>query len=161
MIKIATGISLEFIDYPLIVRRQVAISPFTIHAQNQTMSRKDIHDRQDIERLIRAFYEKVRRDDVIGYFFNEVVQIDWETHFPIMFDFWESVLFHTMGYRRNAMKIHIDLHLKEPLKEEHFQRWLALFDQTVDELFAGETANMAKTRARSIATMMQIKIAGM
>lgn len=123
------------------------------------MPEKDIQNRQDIERLIRAFYAKLTKDEIIGHFFTEVVPIDWEAHFPIMFDFWESVLFHKPTYRRNAMQIHLDLNAKEPLRPEHFERWLSLFEETVDEQFYGEMAHNAKTRARSIATMMQIKLA--
>ncbi|MCB0560553.1 MAG: group III truncated hemoglobin [Lewinellaceae bacterium] len=123
------------------------------------MYKKDLENRHDIEQLIRAFYAKLTEDEVVGHFFTEVVAIDWEAHFPIMFDFWESVLFHKPTYRRNAMQIHLDLNAKSPLRAEHFNRWLSLFEETVDERFSGEIAHNAKTRARSIATMMQIKIA--
>lgn len=123
------------------------------------MPEKDIKNRQDIEHLIRAFYGKLTKDEVVSHFFNDVVAINWEVHFPIMFDFWESVLFHQPTYRRNAMQIHLNLNAKAPLRPQHFERWLSLFEETVDESYSGETANNAKTRARSIATMMQIKIA--
>ncbi|MCB0597720.1 MAG: putative DNA binding domain-containing protein [Lewinellaceae bacterium] len=123
------------------------------------MPEKDIQDRQDIEQLIRAFYSKLTQDEVVSHFFTEVVAIDWEAHFPIMFDFWESVLFHRPTYRRNAMQVHVNLHAKAPLHPEHFERWLSLFEETVDGYFSGEIAHNAKTRARSIATMMQVKLA--
>jgi len=41
---------------------------------------------------------------------------------------------------------------------EHFQKWLLLFTETVDQLFEGEKAELAKQRATSIATVMQIKM---
>ncbi len=41
---------------------------------------------------------------------------------------------------------------------EHFQRWILLFNETVDELFKGEKAELIKQRALSISTVMQIKI---
>ena len=127
--------------------------------KNKTMPKEDIENRHDIEQLIRAFYAKLTKDEVVSHFFTEVVAIDWEAHFPIMFDFWESVLFHKPTYRRNAMQIHLDLNAKSPLRPQHFERWLFLFEETVDERFSGETAHNAKIRARSIAAMMQIKIA--
>jgi hemoglobin len=57
------------------------------------------------------------------------------------------------------MRVHIDLHQKEPLTQAHFERWLAHFNATVDEMFVGPKAHLAKERALSIATVMRIKIA--
>ena len=122
------------------------------------LQKKDIENRKDIEMLVDAFYTKVIKDETIGYIFNEVVKLDWEKHIPIMYDFWETTLFHKAIYKGNPMKIHVDLNVKEQLKKAHFDQWLALFNETVDELFDGEMANLAKTRALSIATIMQIKI---
>ena len=39
--------------------------------------------------------------------------------------------------------------------------WLHYFNSTVDELFEGQVAFLAKQRAKSIATIMQIKMAQM
>lgn len=57
------------------------------------MEKKDIENRQDIERLVRAFYAKVQADPVIGYIFNDLAQVNWERHFPVMFDFWKTPFF--------------------------------------------------------------------
>ena len=56
------------------------------------------------------------------------------------------------------MMVHKKLHNKTPLNAAHFKEWIQLFTQTIDELFEGEKAELAKQRAISIATMMQIKI---
>ncbi len=119
---------------------------------------KDINNRKDIELLINSFYEKVRLDESLGYIFDEIAGVDWENHLPVMYDFWETTLFHTGSYKRNAMQSHVDLNKKVLLTKAHFDQWLMLFKATVDELFDGEIANNAKTRAISIATMIQIKI---
>ena len=118
----------------------------------------DIKNRSDIQLMIDTFYKKVRAEKSIAYIFDEVVKVNWENHLPIMYDFWEITLFHTGAYRRNTMKIHMDLHQKTALTKAHFDLWLQIFTETVDELFEGEAANNAKTRANSIATMMQFKI---
>ncbi len=120
--------------------------------------KKDIENRKDIELLVDAFYEKVLQDETIGYIFNEVAKIDLAKHMPLMYDFWETTLFHKANYKGNPMRVHVDLHAKEPLKKVHFDRWLSMFKETIDELFHGEKAELAKTRALSIATVMQIKI---
>jgi hemoglobin len=122
------------------------------------MENNDITTREDIELLVDQFYAKVLNDPLIGYIFKEVAKIDLKNHMPTMYDFWESTLFHKTLYKGNPMKVHLDLHEKERLEKAHFDKWVALFNQTVDELFQGEKAELAKTRALSIATVMQIKI---
>ena len=64
-------------------------------------------------------------------------------------------------YKKNAMEVHYDLNKKIPLKKEHFSEWLLLFCSSVDELFVGEIAEMAKKRARSIAAIMEFKMTGL
>jgi hemoglobin len=120
--------------------------------------KKDIEYRNDIELLVRSFYEKVKADEVIGYIFNDIVKVHWEKHLPVMFDFWENVLFFTGGYNGNPMEIHQHLNRVAPLSTAHFKRWEKLFTETVDELFEGEKAVLAKQRALSISTVMQVKI---
>ncbi len=119
---------------------------------------RDILDRKDIQFLIDSFYKKVIKDDTIGHFFNEVVVLDWEKHIPLMYDFWETSLFHKAIYKGNPIKTHIDLHFKSKLSKGHFDQWLNLFKATIDENFSGPTAELAKQRAISIATIIQIKI---
>ncbi len=120
--------------------------------------KNDIANRFDLEVLINAFYEKAIKDEVIGFFFTEVVQMHWETHLPVMYTFWENVLFYTGGYNGNPMTIHMAIHQKSPMKHEHFERWVSLFSSTVDELFEGEKAEQIKQKAQSIALVMEIKI---
>ncbi len=120
--------------------------------------KKDIRSREDIELLVRAFYDKVKHDPVIGHIFTEVINVNWERHLPTMFDFWENTLFYTGSYSGNPMQSHKRLHKLFPLNDKHFERWIALFTGTVDELFDGEKALLAKQRALSISTVMRIKI---
>lgn len=119
---------------------------------------KDITTRADIEKLIVAFYEKVKADAVIGYIFTDVVKINWPHHIPIIVNFWEAILLDNPVYTKNAMEVHYTLNEKEPLTPEHFKKWVALFTDTVDEHFEGKTAALAKTRAKSIAGVMQHKM---
>ncbi len=120
--------------------------------------KKDIEDRKDIELLINSFYDKVKQDAIIGSFFTEVVQVNWEKHLPVMYNFWENIVFQTGSYNGNPMDKHLELNKKSLITKEHFQRWILLFNETVDELFKGEIAELIKQRALSISTVMQIKI---
>ena len=118
----------------------------------------DIQSRNDIEMLINSFYNKVKSDDTIGFIFNDIARVNWEKHLPVMYNFWETLLLDATSYRNNAMEVHYSLNRKVPLNEKHFQRWLELFSETVDELFSGKIATSAKTKAKSIASLMQYKM---
>jgi hemoglobin len=120
---------------------------------------KDLQTRQDLEIIMDSFYDKLLKDDSINYIFTDVARINIETHLPIIVDFWEQTIFNSGGYKNNVLKIHQDLNEKVKLTSEHFLLWLNYFNQTVDDLFFGENAEKIKTRALSIATVMQIKLA--
>ena len=122
-------------------------------------AKKDITTREDIEVLMNTFYGRLLADENISYLFTDAAGIDMKTHIPIIIDFWESVLLNKNLYHNNTMKIHMDLNEKAPLTKTHFDVWLNHFNNTVDELFEGNIALLEKQRARSVATIMQIKIA--
>ena len=121
--------------------------------------KRDIATRDDIELLMNSFYERLLADERISYIFTDVAKLDIKTHIPVIADFWESVLLNKNVYHNNAMKIHMDLNEKTSLTKEHFSVWLTHFAATIDELFEGDIALLAKQRARSVATLMEIKIA--
>lgn len=118
----------------------------------------DIENKEDIIRLVNTFYEQVKSDALIAFFFTDVIPVDWENHLPKMYSFWENVLFHQGSYAGNPMQKHQHLHQKCPMTAAHFKRWLQLFNQTVDDLYVGDNAELIKQRAFSIATVMQVKI---
>lgn len=119
---------------------------------------KDIETRTDVELLMREFYNRLLADDSINYIFTDVAKIDLEAHLPHLADFWEQTLFHTGTYRKNVMQLHLDLNAQEKLTTAHFDTWLKHFNNTINLLFEGENVEKAKTRAQSIATIMQIKM---
>jgi hemoglobin len=118
----------------------------------------DIRNREDIVLLLENFYSKALSDETIGYFFTEVVPLNMETHLPLITDFWETVLFGKAAYRGNVLQMHQHIHQLSPFKEEHFKQWVQLFIETVDEMYEGDKATMAKQRAESVATLMRIKL---
>jgi hemoglobin len=114
-------------------------------------SRHDIEGRDDVAALVTDFYGRAFADPLIGPIFTDVARMDLAAHLPIMCDFWESVLFRTGAYRRNALAVHRDLHAKVPLTPAHFERWHALWTATVDDRHAGERAEHAKVQAGRVA----------
>lgn len=125
-------------------------------ANSTTM--KDIETRADLEVFTKAFYNKLMGDKKVSYIFTDVAKIDLEEHLPVITDFWELSIFHTGNYHNNPMHVHMQLNDKEQLTSDHFDVWLAHFNATVDDLFAGLNAEKIKTRALSIATIMKIKV---
>lgn len=120
--------------------------------------KKDIGNREDIERMVNRFYKKVIADPQIGFIFTDVAKVNWEKHLPVMYDFWENSLFYTGSYTGNPLKMHQHLNRVIPLQSEHFEQWTTLFNETVDELFEGEKAGLAKQRAYSISTVIRLKL---
>lgn len=124
------------------------------------MKKADIQNRGDIELLVNLFYDKVKEDNMLSPVFNSR-NIDWAHHLPIMYGFWEFILFSKENaYTGNVMNPHFKVHANTPLNKEHFAQWLRLFTQTVDENFEGDKAEEAKSTARSIGLTMQYKVLG-
>jgi len=124
---------------------------------------KDIKNREDINALMRSFYERAIDDKIIGYIFTDVAKLDLEHHLPIIGDFWETLLFGSGNYQkhgRNPLQVHALLNLKTPLFPKHFRRWLEIFTETIDEMFTGTRAEFAKSRAEAIANRMLNFISG-
>jgi hemoglobin len=120
--------------------------------------KNDISSRNDIEQLVIQFYEAVRADDMLGPIFSDIAHTNWDTHIPIMVNFWENAIFYNGAYTGNPMETHRHLHRIFPLNEEHFNRWLSFFTNMVDTLFEGEHANAIKQKAFSISTVMKMKL---
>lgn len=101
---------------------------------------KEITQREDVEFLVKSFYGKVVQDNVLAPFFKH---LDFDKHLPKMIHFWTFVLLDEAGYTTDVTQKHAHMRLQQV----HFDRWLALFNETVDEHFIGEKADMAKQRA--------------
>ena len=114
-------------------------------------ARHDIRNREDIAALVAEFYTRAFLEPVLGPIFVDIAKMDLAAHMPIMCDFWETVLFQAGKYGRNAFNVHLDLHRQVPLTPALFQRWLDLWEATVDDLFVGEKAVHAKVQAGRIA----------
>ncbi len=123
------------------------------------MKKTDIKNREDIFLLVTKFYEKVRKDDVLGPFFNETIK-DWDTHLQHLTTFWESSLFLKTKYYGDPLEAHakVDKAFDNSITELHFGLWLNLWFQTIDEMFEGDYAENAKRRARKMGTFMYLKI---
>ncbi|SHI57270.1 group III truncated hemoglobin [Algibacter luteus] len=125
--------------------------------------KNDLKTRDDVYLLVSSFYVKVRADQVLGPFFNDVIK-DWDAHLDRLTTFWESSLFMTrrleQRYKGDPLEVHVkvDKENNHSITELHFGLWLNLWFQTIDELFEGENAENAKRRARKMGTFLYLKI---
>lgn len=122
--------------------------------------RPDITGRVHIEQLVAAFYQRVRSDKLLGFIFDQVAQTNLETHLPKMHAFWETVLFRSGGYNGNPLAAHAKLVPLTAMGREQFDRWLTMFRETVDDLFAGEKADHIKSCAEDMANVIHARING-
>lgn len=115
---------------------------------------KDIQNLNDIKQMVDTFYDKVNQDAELSYIFNDFAKINWKTHLPTMYAFWNKILFSEGNYRGNPFEKHIPL----PIEEKHFDRWVAIFIENIDSQFEGEKAEEVKMRAQSIAYVFNNKL---
>ncbi len=121
--------------------------------------KQDIQSREDISAFIHQFYDALIKDNILSHFFEKLVNSNQlDHHLEIIIDFWEDILLKTSKYGNNAMKPHLEMHKNKPFATAHFKQWLKHFNTTIDSKFDGPKATLAKTRALSIATVMQIKM---
>ena len=118
----------------------------------------DILNRDDIDLLVNDFYAKVRNDEMLGTIFNDIAEVDWETHIPKIGNFWETALFRSGNYRGNPLGPHLRLSMETPMGRQKFQRWLDLFFASVDSHFSGQNAGHIKRIAADMAEVMQRRI---
>ncbi len=122
------------------------------------MTKPDILGRPDIERLVNAFYTKVRTDEPLAHIFDGIAKVNWETHLPKLYNFWDTVLFRAGTFRGNPIAAHMQLIEHADLSWPMFERWLVLFRSTVDELFVGENAGHIVRCAEDMAQVIHSKI---
>lgn len=115
----------------------------------------DITTFEDCRRLVDLFYDDVRGDPLLGPVFADHVD-DWGPHLETMARFWFTILFGRDAYHGNPAVKHVPL----PIQREHFDRWLALWRETLDAHFAGPNVDSAKVRASRMADVLESRVRG-
>lgn len=94
------------------------------------MDTRSALDEASIAHLIDRFYDKVRADPSLGVVFNPVVH-DWSEHKKLLTSFWYSVVLHANSDQGSPMSAH---RAQPAIRTEHFERWLALWRETMPEV---------------------------
>ena len=116
--------------------------------------KSDILSLKEVKILVDSFYGKVRKDELLKDIFDNVIQDRWEAHLDKMYRFWQTVLLEEHTYSGTPFTPHVKL----PVEKKHFDRWIALFFETVNEHFEGEKAEKSKWQGERMAEMFLIKI---
>lgn len=103
-----------------------------------------------IETIVRTFYNRVRADSLLGPIFEKHIQ-HWEPHLQNMFAFWSAIMLHTRRYNGRPMPKHVAL----PIDAEYFDRWLQIFNNTVEQLCVKEDALLFMEKAKQIAFSLE------
>ncbi|MCB0508938.1 MAG: group III truncated hemoglobin [Chitinophagales bacterium] len=119
---------------------------------------RDIETKEDIDELVKLFYDKLFEDDLLKEIFENTVRDHLDKHIDLVSQFWDSILLDIFEYKNNVIEKHISADRLFTLKKREFDRWLLLWKASVDELFKGEKAELAKSRAASIADLMLYKL---
>ncbi len=122
---------------------------------------KEIENRDDVESLVIIFYQKIRKDKILGPIFNShIKEEEWPTHLSKLTDFWTTNLFAQKAYKGNPTVVHekVDKNLNYTIEQTHFGQWLHLWFTTIDEMFSGEKAVKAKNAARKMSTIQFLAI---
>jgi hemoglobin len=117
------------------------------------VAKYDIETINDIKLLVDTFYKRVQEDALLGPVFNDKIT-DWDKHHNTMYTFWETVLLNAYTYRGVPYSKHANL----PINKTHFDAWVELFGNVVDELFTGNNATNAKQRAAQFGTVFSTKM---
>ena len=109
-----------------------------------------------IELLVRRFYDRVRVDAELGPVFSVVE--DWDEHLVRLSEFWSSVTMMTGQYKGNPLAMHL-VHI-DRFRPEMFDRWLALWRATTDELLSHQQAAVLQAKAARIAARFRAAMFG-
>ncbi len=112
-----------------------------------TAAKADLDTPAAIHTLATRFYGKVLRDPALRRVFDPVLL---DRHMAFIEAYWEKMLLGGTRYHRNMIRVHQDAHRQRNFRPSDFDRWLALFVETIDEGFAGPKAERAKFLARYI-----------
>lgn len=113
--------------------------------------RSDLDDADQVAEFVRRFYQGVAQDDLLGPLFNDVARVDWAEHLPKLTAFWCRALFGDEGYSGNPFRAHQLIHERSPFSTAHFERWLGLFADTLDDGWSGPFATRALEMAQRVA----------
>lgn len=125
--------------------------PMTVDAlRTPTGTRPDLTSRKHIHNLVVGFYRELIMDEVLGPIFEEVAEVDWSKHIPLLIDYWCRVLLGHQTYQGAILVAHRHVHDQQAFTADHFDRWYSFWVATIDQTWAGPLAEKAKSHAAKV-----------
>jgi hemoglobin len=121
---------------------------------------RDLDAPDQIAEMVRRFYADVAQDDLLGPMFNDVARVDWSEHLPKLAAFWCRALLGQPGYQGNPFRAHALVHARQPFTAAHFERWLTLFDETLELGWVGPNVERARQLASNVARVHSNQLLG-
>ena len=112
-------------------------------------------DEEGLKLLVAAFYARIRVDAQLGPIFNDAID-DWPEHLDKLAAFWSSVMLTSGRYKGQPVPAH--MRHRARITPELFDRWLALWARTTDELMVPEAATILQAKAARIAQSLQLAL---
>ena len=110
-------------------------------------------DDAGLEQLVDAFYARVRADAQLGPIFHDAIH-DWTEHLEKLAAFWSSVMLTSGRYKGQPLPAHMKH--RDRITPELFDRWLALWARTTEELMEPDAAAALQAKAARIAQSLQL-----
>lgn len=111
---------------------------------------------QIIREVVTVFYDRIRRDPVLGPVFEQAIT-DWDAHIERIMLFWLTATRLGRGYvGKNFMPAHLQ---HRSIRSEHLPRWLKLFEETVSERCSPEGASVLMDIAKRMAETLELALA--
>ncbi|GAA3084026.1 hypothetical protein GCM10010520_33440 [Rhizobium viscosum] len=106
--------------------------------------------------VLERFYEKVRCDPALGPVFAVVA--DWSEHLQRLTEFWSSLMLTSGKYKGNPVAMHL-IHA-DKIEPAMFERWLAIWRETTNEMLPQVVAQEMQIKAGRIASRLNLALTG-
>ena len=117
-------------------------------------------DRASVEKMVRSFYAKLVRDEIVGPYFIRALGSDlgndkWYEHFRTLDNFWLYMMEGDEGYMGDPFGPHAFI---GKLSAETFERWLEVFNAHVHEHYTREIAEKFYRKSEILAKRFMVNL---
>lgn len=122
---------------------------------------RDLATHEEITEFVTRFYREIAQDSRFHRYFETIAHVDWHVHTLDLTDFWVGILLGEPDREpADMIEAHRWLHDTEPFDTALFERWLEIFDTTLDSGWTGPVADQARKRGHGYAWAMAKRFTG-
>lgn len=122
---------------------------------------RDLDTRVEITEFVTRFYREIAQDERFHLYFEDLAHVDWHAHTLDLADFWAGVLLGEPHREADeVIEAHRWLHDAAPFDRDLFDRWLEIFETTLDDGWTGPHTDHARRRGHGYAWAMAKRLVG-